>query len=154
MKHGHTAKGKKSGAWLSWKAMRNRCLHPGVANYPQYGGRGIRICDRWLEFKNFYSDMGDRPPGFSLDRIDVNGDYSAANCRWADNKTQSRNRRNSRLLTYKDQTRTMTEWSEILGLKSKTMFMRRAAGWTDEEILSTPHRSKKGYNNFKGNIHK
>lgn len=93
--HGQSRRkgGKPSGAWSSWNAMISRCTQLGNAQYHDYGGRGISVCESWKSFENFYSDMGDRPEGMSLDRIDPNGSYSAANCRWATPKQQTANRR-------------------------------------------------------------
>ena len=76
--------------------MRRRCLSERAPGYKYYGGRGITICGRWLSFDNFLADMGERPVGMTLDRIDPNGNYEPGNCRWADMKTQSNNWRNSR----------------------------------------------------------
>jgi hypothetical protein len=87
----------KTPTYRSWKCMRNRCDSSLAPNYALYGGRGIRICDRWQSFENFLADMGERPAGTSLDRINPDGDYEPNNCRWATAKQQSRNRRNSRL---------------------------------------------------------
>lgn len=77
----------------SWRGMRERCFSPGHRNYDIYGGRGIAICERWLEFENFLADMGERPKGKTLDRIDVNGDYEPGNCRWATAAEQRANQR-------------------------------------------------------------
>jgi hypothetical protein len=81
----------------SWYDMIQRCTNPKVEYYPDYGGRGIRVCERWLSFDAFLADMGIRPDGLTLDRIDTNGDYEPGNCRWATRKEQSRNTRATRL---------------------------------------------------------
>ena len=77
----------------TWVSMKARCLNPSSTDFESYGGRGIKICNEWLDFENFYADMGDRPEGLSLDRINNMGNYEPNNCRWADNITQANNRR-------------------------------------------------------------
>jgi FtsK/SpoIIIE family len=93
VKHGHTARGKRSPTYNSWRKMRDRCLNPRSDQYADWGGRGITVCDRWAEFSNFLEDMGERPAGHTLDRIDVDGDYEPGNCRWATAAEQRANQR-------------------------------------------------------------
>lgn len=90
--HGHTKKRGKSYTYLSWAAMKERCLNPNNNRFKYYGKRGITIDPSWMTFDSFLSDMGERPDGTSLDRIDVNGNYCKENCRWADAFTQARNK--------------------------------------------------------------
>lgn len=93
-KHGHSRSNEKqTPTYYSWKMMIQRCTNPNAGNYSRYGGAGVTVCDRWLDFVNFLEDMGERPEGTSIDRIDPYGNYEPDNCRWADAKTQQNNQR-------------------------------------------------------------
>lgn len=123
-----------------WRSMRNRCLNPKSRGYENYGGRGIKVCDRWLgSFDNFKNDMGERLSGMTLERINNDGDYEPSNCRWATRKEQQNNKRNNILMTLNGVTKNVMEWSEELGIGYTTLLLRRTRyGWTDAEILTTP----------------
>src|SRR3990167_5491458 len=122
------SKSEKSGANLihgmtgtrehsTWLAMLARCANPNAPNYHLYGGRGITICDRWRNsFEAFYDDMGARPAGQTLDRINNDGDYEPGNCRWATAKEQGRNRRSNRMLTFRGRTQCVAAWADEMGI--------------------------------------
>jgi hypothetical protein len=100
--------------------MIQRCYNPNRDGYKNYGGRGIKVCERWHIFENFYNDVGDCPEGLTLDREDNNKDYAPENCRWATNKEQSNNTRRNHRVTYKGETKTLSQWAQDLGInKSK-----------------------------------
>ncbi len=100
-----------------WIGMRSRCIHTWNSKYKDYGGRGINVCTRWLKsFENFLKDMGERPDGMTLDRKNNEGDYKPSNCRWASNKQQSRNKRSTKLISFKGETKSLADWCEGLKL--------------------------------------
>lgn len=122
--------------YMSWVAMKFRCNNTRHIAYPQYGGRGIIVCDRWKSFENFLADMGERPRGTTLDRIDSNGSYEPANCRWATRTTQGRNRRNNKLMTVGQTTLCLSEWAEKTGIGYSTIKERLRRNWTPEMAIS------------------
>src|SRR6516162_1801432 len=113
-KHGHATNGI-SPTYHTWAGMKSRCTNPLHKNYSLYGGRGIIVCERWLNsFEAFLADMGEKPAKKSLDRINNDGPYSPENCRWASQKQQCRNSKINRLITCNGVTKTIIEWSELL----------------------------------------
>lgn len=110
--------------YRAWTSMRSRCFNRNHHKWKNYGGRGITICDRWLKsFESFASDMGQRPgPGYSLDRIDTNGNYEPGNCRWATAREQANNSRSNRVITWNGETLTLTEWARRLGRNAGTLW--------------------------------
>jgi len=126
----------KTDAYKTWCAMKQRCLNPNYSAYRFYGGRGIKVCERWLSFSAFYADMGDRPPGKTLDRVNSNGHYSPKNCRWATRKQQQNNRDVCVLLTYKRETMTLMQWSDRTGIPYNTLALRHHSGWPPKKVLT------------------
>jgi hypothetical protein len=127
----------RSKTYNAWVDMRQRCRNPRNKNYPIYGGRGITICARWDSFKSFLADMGEAPAGLTLDRIDVNGPYAPGNCRWATFVEQQQNRRDTRRITFGDETHCIEEWGRRTGL-GQTLSHRLRRGWSIERALTTP----------------
>lgn len=127
--------------YQAWDSMKDRCLKPNHPAYHNYGGRGISICERWVEsFSNFFSDMGYAPSKeHSLDRIDVNGDYCADNCRWATWEEQQNNRRNNVSVTMNGETRNLYSWCKEYGVSMQFIHHRvKNMGMTYEEAFSVP----------------
>lgn len=112
LKHGHKSNGQVTSTYNSWRGMIGRCLNPNHSRYRYYGQRGIKVCWEWLDFRNFLRDMGLKPPGMTLGRIDNSFGYCKPNCRWETKKQQANNRRSSRWVTINGQTRTMAQWLE------------------------------------------
>lgn len=129
----------------SWEGMRQRCNNSNNADFPRYGGRGIRVCERWDEsFDNFFADMGECPAGMSIERIDNDGNYEPGNCRWASKREQASNRRTSRFVTAHGMTLTIKEWATLLGLAYVPLykkFMRRGFPKIDPGLLPKPKDS-------------
>jgi hypothetical protein len=114
--------------YRTWKDMRSRCNTPTDTDYPDYGGRGIRVCERWNDFAAFYADMGDRPRGMSIDRIDVNDDYAPDNCRWATAKEQANNKRSNHRIEFQGETKTLQQWCDELGIEQSKVRYRLRVG--------------------------
>lgn len=121
-----------------WRNIKERCLNENYFNYPNYGGRGIKICDEWNDsfesFRGWAVENGYKE-GLTIDRIDVNGNYEPSNCRWATTKVQARNRRTNHIIECKGEKHCVTEWAEKLGVKRNTLFWRLSQGWPTKEVL-------------------
>lgn len=128
---------RKSGAYSSWAAMKTRCTNPNSKSYADYGGRGIKICERWLNsFENFLEDMGERPKGHSIERVDNDGDYEPGNCRWASQRAQVNNTRQNRYLEFDGRSQTISQWAKETGIERRTIARRLGLGWSIERALT------------------
>jgi len=130
--------------YKAWQTMRLRCTEPSNSAWPDYGGRGITVCDRWLDDPvAFLADMGKKPSALhEIDRIDNNAGYSPENCRWVLRSENDRNRRSNRHATLNGETLTIAGWAERLGISATAIIKRLDAGWTEEAALTTPVRAK------------
>ena len=143
--HGQALAGKPTPEYMIWGSIirRTTSLKEGDPGYENYKGRGIGVCERWRDFRNFVADMGPRPsPKHTIERVDNNEGYSAENCRWASWVEQSRNRRSNRLPTHKGETKCMAEWSEITGIEYGAIKSRLQRGWDVARSLETPVQTR------------
>jgi len=119
-----------------WSGMINRCTNENNSAADRYMKRGIMVCERWLlSFKCFLSDMGECPFNHSIDRIDNNGNYTPENCRWATTKIQARNTSTNVFITYNNETKTISEWSELTGISATKISYRHSRGFTADKIF-------------------
>jgi len=129
-----------------WATMKARCYNAKQVSFKNYGGRGISVCNEWLNFEPFrdWSFDNGYKEGLTLDRVDVNKNYEPSNCRWVTWETQQNNRRNNRLITVDNITKTLSEWSEIIGINTGTIRRRiDILGWDTERAINTPIDIKK-----------
>jgi hypothetical protein len=127
----------KTAEYRAWAAMIGRCYNSNNPRFPYYGGRGVKVCSRWRTFENFLRDMGEKPgQSFSLDRINTNGNYSPSNCQWATHSQQMINRRTSRVIRFRRQSKTVVEWARETGLKRETITARLNRGWSVRRALN------------------
>lgn len=138
--HGDSKKGKVAAEYHSWRAMIGRCTNPNATGYDIYGGRGIKVCDKWLSsYEAFLSDMGRKGSNRdSIDRIDVDGDYTPENCRWATPREQGRNKRGTNLYEWKGEFLTIPEIAEKEGVSKNTIRGRMYKGLTIHLAVTLP----------------
>lgn len=135
----------KKKIYAVWRDMKQRCSNPNNKSFKNYGGRGIKVCDDWIEAKNFidwaYANGYDET--LTLDRIDSDKDYCPSNCRWVTMKVQQNNKRNNHFITFNGKTKTIKEWSEETGISNETIRRRIEYGWEVEAALYEPPQIKK-----------
>ncbi len=142
--HGHAKNKVLSSEYKSWSAMKARCSRPSCNGYENYGGRGIRVCDRWATFTNFIDDMGPKPTvHHQLDRVDNDGWYGPDNCRWSTRFEQGNNKRKNIMLTHNGETMCLARWSRKTGIHYYTLWGRLKGGWSVADSLTTKAGEKK-----------
>ena len=125
----------------SWRSMIGRCKNQNASNYYRYGGRGITICPEWKDFRVFFRNMGPRPKGTTLGRIDSSKGYTPDNCRWETHVQQNNNLSSNQFLKYKGKILSVMAWSRELNLSPHPIYRRLKRGWSAERIFETPVRS-------------
>lgn len=129
---------RKTRTYRIWTGMKSRCSNPNEMNFPRYGGRGIKVCERWLKFANFFADMGEAPEGLTLERKDNNGHYEPSNCKWATPTEQANNRRSNRRYIYNGTPYTVAELSRISGIKACALNSRLSRLWDINRAMTEP----------------
>lgn len=124
--------------YKAWASIQERCYNPKNKRFKDYGGRGVVLCDRWRDFRNFLIDMGHAPPGFQLERTDNDGNYEKSNCKWASRVEQGNNKRNNRRIEFDGKTQTASQWAMSLNLKVSTIYSRLDHGWSVKDALTRP----------------
>ena len=142
LKHGHCSikdGSRESATYMSWKEMVARCRNKRHQNYDRYGGRGICVCERWLKFENFLADMGERPKGLTLERIDNSSNYTPGNCKWATRAEQARNTSKVVNITFRGKTMCLRQWAASLGINHQSL-SRRLKRLPLEDALTIPSK--------------
>lgn len=141
IKHG-LCKREDRRTYNTWTHMIDRCYNKENINYHNYGGRGIKVCDRWLKIENFIEDMGYRPKGTSIDKINNNGNYEPGNCRWATNAEQSRNKRTTVFIEFEGKKMCIKDWAKYLDIDERTIQYRLKKSWPIEMVLNLSKRQR------------
>lgn len=138
--HGQSRRKFRSPEYKVWSGMLSRCDNQNATGFKDYGGRGIRVCERWMNsFENFYADMGPRPTAqHEIDRIDVNGNYEPSNCKWVTKKQNARNTRKSRFIEIGGETLCIGEWAERTGVSADSIRGRINNGWQPIDAITVP----------------
>lgn len=145
LRHGDSKVNERAPEYTAWLSMRSRCQNPKNISYPNYGGRGIKVCPEWdVSYECFLEDVGRRSSAqHSLDRLDFDGDYEPGNVRWATSREQSNNRRNNRLFEHDGKRMTVPEWSRQMGIPGDTIWRRINIGWEFSRTITQPVRRQR-----------
>lgn len=129
--------------WVIWRGMRARCLYKCHPSYPWYGGKGIKVCERWSNFENFLRDMGKAPgPGYSIERKRTSGDYEPSNCYWLHRKKQNRNKSNNIRVTFQGKTKCLADWADHFGISYGRFYRQYRAGKSFVQIQAIEEAAK------------
>jgi len=144
-KHGQSRGSNPSATptYNCWRGILDRCLNKNSHKYKNYGGKGIKVCDEWKSFINFYNDMGEKPQNKTIDRINNDGDYCKSNCKWSSNIEQQNNRSNNIFVIYKSKKYNHVLFTKKTGLSRSVFQQRIQAKWSPEEIFNTPYGTKR-----------
>jgi len=143
-KHGNRRRSCTSPTYISWQAMTQRCGDPARDSFGGYGGAGVTVCERWQSFPAFLEDMGERPDGTTIDRIDGSLGYQPGNCRWATPVEQANNKRTNRQITMNGETRSLAQWAVAVGITEACLRTRiDRLGWSIERALTTETRARR-----------
>lgn len=139
-KHGACQNGETTRLYITWRNMRRRCQDPEEKNYENYGGRGISVCEKWQDFRNFqkWAKNNGYKEDLEIDRIDNDGDYCPENCRWVTHQKQSNNKRTNRLIEFNGRVKTLAQWARELDIKYISLYMRLKRGWSVEKAFTEP----------------
>lgn len=141
-KHGHSPQGNPSPIYEAWCGMKKRCHNTRNADYKYYGGRGIRVCQRWMSFIEFHKDMSPTWfPGLTIERKNNNGNYTPPNCRWATRQEQAVNRRSNHMISFDGETLNLKQWADRIGVSQSAIIHRLKDGWPLEAAVT----KEKGY---------
>lgn len=145
LKHGASANSHTTPTYRTWASINERIKRPENPSYKYYGGKGIKICEQWDSrnsdgFSNFLADMGERPKGKTIGRIDSSGDYEPSNCRWETAREQGGNKKNNRVFAIEGIEMTLAEWSRQTGVPATTIAHRINSGWDAAAAITTPSR--------------
>lgn len=136
LRHGHAYNEKKSAEYNAWCNMKARCTNPNNPQYKDYGGRGITFCPEWAVFKQFLNDMGPKPEGLTLERVDNEKGYSPTNCEWRPMLENCNNRRTSKLVEFNGVVKSLADWARVAGITRGTMTFLMKQGWPLERAFA------------------
>lgn len=137
--HGDAPRGNVTTEFSTWKGIKARCLNPNLPAFKHYGGRGIKLCPRWMDYRNFLKDMGRKPsPELTIHRVDNDGNYEPSNCIWATQDVQNNNKRTTHFIEFEGVVLSLTQWAARIKMHPRTLYGRISDGWDIRKAITTP----------------